>query len=78
VPSNLLALAGRHNLLDVNEIGRILQVSSILIHPAYNTVTSENDVALLKVTNGQNLTYAKLDDGTYSEKLQSQALTIIG
>ena len=48
--SSLRVVAGEHRLNRLENIEQFMNLSRIIVHPAYNPSTSENDIALLELS----------------------------
>jgi secreted trypsin-like serine protease len=48
--SSLRVVAGEHRLNKVENIEQFVNLSRIIVHPSYNSSTSENDIALLELS----------------------------
>ena len=61
-----------------NSVHETIEVAKVTVHPNYNTTTSENDFALVKLKQRSTITPVKMDQGTVSPNYPSGELSTKG
>lgn len=67
-------MVGNHHLRKKEEEEEVFRVLDVIVHPAYDPETIDNDFALIRLHGKSKHTPLKLDDGSVSLK-ESQELT---
>ena len=69
----LHTVIGRHQLSSSD--GEVLPVSEIIIHPNWNPITTDSDIALLRLSSSYSTTHVAIDAPNYLPDVEA---TVIG